>query len=561
MNLKATLCSKIIAMSFIALITNDVQSMEENCVTSGNDNEINTSHRLNPVENIINNNISDDETNLQKNSVGLKFKTKKFDIESPKRYKMVAFNEQDMDYKLSINNFFKNNNIAHNSVVYNSNDNAIRKVMKSIDRHPTDYEQQKLEGINILNNREDNQEHEKFLFSINDSNTLPQDNIDEIKNNIDTMVKDVVLDRDNYDDDVLYKNKTEEEKANSLCNSMMRYYNGNSEYIFNNNAHNNNCIMNKYDSRKTYIPFKLLQIMYNSIKKYDRSVAYKTINLVYNKNKDTVHDYFKEIYSSEEFDPEINKKKKGFLGSYNLSHIPNHKELDEQKGKALADYWEYANRSTKMFPSINVHYTDEYLKEAHKRWSNNIQYDLNNIIEKNNNGRTIDNILNYYARVANRSPNIYLSNDVIDFIYKKLGINDVMYFIDKFIKIKQQYLTEDDLPQGDQHNHPGCVPHNCHQDYGHFQNLLDEYPNGNIKEYKVNIYNQNCVACIFNSSDKYGNAGANRIIINNEKEVLYNRLMEANTTFNLPKWNINKYSKINYEGNKEYNTLFLYYVK
>lgn len=31
--------------------------------------------------------------------------------------------------------------------------------------------------------------------------------------------------------------------------------------------------------------------------------------------------------------------------------------------------------------------------------------------------------------------------------------------------------------------------------------------------------------------------------------------------FNLQKWNISKYSKLNRENNKEYNTLFLYYRK
>lgn len=523
MNLNTTMRSKIIAVSFIALITtNNVQSMEEECTPT--ENIINSNNKFHQTSNIVNN-INDDEE--ERNNDYNCLANLQIHKSSPK---------------------FSIDNIIHNSVISNS---AIRKIIRSnINTHPADYTQQKLEGISIINNREYDQKYEKFLFSIDDSNTLMQDNIKEIEKDIDTVVKDVILDRYDNNDSVLYKNKIEEEKINTLCKAIISYYNGDSEY----------CVVNQYDTKKRYIPFKLLQIMYNSIKKYDIDIAYKTINKVYNENKDTVHNFFKEIYNSEKFDLETNKKNMGFLGSYNLNHIPNHKELNELQGKELADYWEYANRSTRMFPSINVHYTDEYLKEAYKRWSNNIQYDLNNIIEKSTNNKPIDNILNYYARVANRSPNIYLSNDVIDFIHKKLGIDDVIYFIDKFIKIKQQYLTEDDLPQSDHHNHPGH-PHDCPQNYGNFHNSLNEYPNGNIKEYKVNIYNQNCIVCIFKSSDKYGNAGENRIIINNEKEELYNRLMDANTTFNLPKWHINKYSRVNYEGNKEYNTLFLYYVK
>ena len=450
MSFDTTIRSKIIIMSFITLITsNNVQSMEEDYTISSN--VINTN-------NIRNN----DEVKINSND----------------------HHFHNLHNILDGEDITQHNHVIQNSVIYNSNDNLIRNIIKRFENHPTNYEQQTLEGINIINNKDYNQEYEKFLFSIDDSSIIQQNNIKEITNNIDTVVKDIILNRNEYDDDVLYKDKTEDEKVNSLCNAMINYYNGNLDRIFDNNC---NCITNKYDISKIYIPFKLLQIMHNSIKKYDRDIAYKTINKVYNKNKDAVHDFFKDIYNSKKFNSEINKKEKGFLGSYNLERIPNNNELEEQKGKALADYWEYANRSTKMFPSINVHYTDKYLKEAYRRWSDNIQYDLNNIIEKSANGKSIDNILNYYARVANRAPNIYLSNNIIDFIHKKLGINDVIYFVDKFIKIKQQYLTEDDLPQGDNQNHP----HGCHQDYGNFHNSLNEYPNGNIKEYKVNIYNQN----------------------------------------------------------------------
>ena len=79
--------------------------------------------------------------------------------------------------------------------------------------------------------------------------------------------------------------------------------------------------------------------------------------------------------------------------------------------------------------------------------------------------------------MANRSPNIYLSNDVIDFIYKKLDINDTIYFIDKFIKIKQNNLTEDDIPN----------------ENNNFQNIFNEYPNGNLKDYKINVYDKKIV--------------------------------------------------------------------
>ena len=52
------------------------------------------------------------------------------------------------------------------------------------------------------------------------------------------------------------------------------------------------------------------------------------------------------------------------------------------------------------------------------------------------------------------------------------------------------------------------------------------------------------------------------MIVDNDKEDLYNRLLDANMTFN-PKnnWHISKYTKINNDGNKSYNTLFLYYTK
>ena len=119
--------------------------------------------------------------------------------------------------------------------------------------------------------------------------------------------------------------------------------------------------------------------------------------------------------------------------------------------------------------------------------------------------------------MANRFSNIYLSNDVIDFIYKKLGVNDVIYFIDKFIHIKQQHLIEEDLPQ----------------DNANFINLFNGYPNGNLKYYNINIQTPNCIACVFNSSDYYNNVdGANRIIVDNNKEALYNRLTDINNNFN-----------------------------
>ena len=523
--------NKFIAIYCIILSICNVQSMEENC---------------NAINNIINTNRSQliDHHNESISD---------YDEEKESNYHSLINKHAP---KLSAENL-RHNNIIHNSVVYNSNNNMIRNIVKNIKKYPTEYKPQQLEGFKITMEPQYNQEYEKYLFSIDDSYLISKGNINTIQNDIDTIVKDVILDRN--DDDVLYINKTEEEKIKSLYNSIVNYYNSHAEYIFDHNIRNNqniqnsnniiqqnnNCIAKQYNASKTYIPFKLLQIIYSSIKKYGENIAYKTINRIYNYNRDQVHNYFKGIYENDEFNPEVNKKNKGFLGTYSLNNIPNHKELDKLKGKALADYWEYANHSIKMFPSINIHYTDEYLQEAHKRWTNNIQFTLNNIIEQNINNRPIDSILNYYTIVANRAPNIYLSNDVIDFIHKKLGINDTIYFIDKFIKTKQQYLTEDDLPNND----------------AYFPNILNEYPNGNIKEYKVNIYNNNCIVYIFNSSDQYNSDGVNRIIIDNGKEELYNRIVSPDTIFNIPRWHINKYYKINREGNKEYNTVFLYYIR
>ena len=450
---------------------------------------------------------------------------------------------------INISNIIENNDMNNNDIneivpnnngIYNSNNHRISNVVKSIKKQPDNYKQQKIEGLSIIKDKKYNQEHEKYLFSFNDVNIIPNHRINEIKDKINNIITDTILDK-KINDDIPYKYKTTEQRINCLAESMIRYYNTNADYIFNNGNNNNN----SYEI--SYIPFSILQIMYDSIGKYGKNIADKVINVVYNKNKDIVNDNFKTICQNKKFDLESIKKKQGFLGAYSFNNIPNKKELEELQGKELADYWKHANHNDKMFPSINVYYTDEYLKESYKRWSDNIQFKLNNIIEENIKDKPIDHILNYYTIVANRSPNIYLSNDVIDFIYKKLDINDTIYFINQFVTMKQNYLTDDD------------VPNEC---AANFQNIFDEYPNGNLKDYNVNVYNKNCVALIFNSSDKY-NAGAagNNIITNPRKEDLYNRLNDANMAFNLPKWHINRYTKVNHEDNKEYNTIFLHYRK
>lgn len=459
-----------------------------------------------------------------------------------------ANNDDNINNFNSMSNIINNNDIngPNNNVIYNSNDNRISNVVKSIKKQPDNYKQQKIEGLSIIKDNKHNKEYEQYLFSFDENNIIPRNKIDDVKEEINNVVKNIVLDKDNYND-IVYKNKTEEQRIDCLANAMIRYYNTHANYIFNQNIINNNGINdNIYEYEISYIPFSILQIMYDSIGKYGKNIADKVINVVYNDNQDKVNDNFKEICQNNKFDYEITKKKHGFLGSYSFNNVPNKKELDELQGKELANYWEHANHNEKMFPSVNVHYTDEYLKESYKRWNDNVQFKLNTIIEQNIKNKPIDHVLNYYAIVANRAPNIYLSNNVIDFIYKKLDINDTIYFIDKFIKMKQNYLTEDDIPSAN----------------NNFQNLLNEYPNKNLKDYNLNIYDKNCVALIFNSSDKYNSGVAdNYIITNQRKEDLYNRLNDANMTFNLPKWNISRYSKINHDGNKEYNTLFLYYLK
>ena len=234
--------NKFIAMYCIALSICNVQSMDEN---------------YNAINNIINTNriqltdhcnasISDGDEEKESNFHSLLNK------HSP---------------KLSINN------IANNSVVYNSNDNMIRNIVKNIKKYPTNYKPQQLEGFKITMEPQHNQEYEKYLFSIDDSYLISKCNIEKIQNDIDTIVKDIVLDRN--DDDVLYKNKTEEEKIKSLYNSIVNYYNSYAEYILDPNMrnnqniqnsnnimqHNNNCIVNKYDASKIYIPFKILNFV------------------------------------------------------------------------------------------------------------------------------------------------------------------------------------------------------------------------------------------------------------------------------------------------------------
>ncbi len=438
-----------------------------------------------------------------------------------------------------------NNVVPNNNVIYNSNDNRISNVVKSIKKQPDNYIQQKIEGLSIIKDKKHNKEYEQYLFSFNDNNIVPNNKIDNIKGEINNIVKDIVLDKNNCDA-IKYKQKTEEQRIDCLANAMIRYYSTHADYIFNQNIINDNVNNNIYKYEESYIPFSILQIMYDSIGKYGKDIADKVINVVYNNNKDTVNDAFKEIYQNNKFDYEITKKNHGFLGAYSFNNVPNKKELDELQGKELANYWEHANHNEKIFPSVNVHYTDEYLKEAYKRWDDNIQFKLNTIIEQNIKNKPIEHILNYYSIVANRAPNIYLSNNVIDFIYKKLDINDTIYFIDKFVKMKQNYLTEDDVPSAN----------------NNFQNILNEYPNGNLKDYNLNVFDKNCIALIFNSSDKYnGVVAGNNIITDQRKEDLYNRLNDNNMTFNLTKWNINRHSKVNHEGIREYNTLFLYYRK
>ncbi|MBQ9441227.1 MAG: hypothetical protein IJU54_02385 [Alphaproteobacteria bacterium] len=520
--------SNLILMSLLALNISNVQSMEDE--TKEDNSIINTHHYhsvINNVANIANNN-NDYEEEVKNNDSQIFNANPLIDIQDP---------------KFSIANILQKNIINNNSV-YNSKDKMISNIIRSIDKHPTDYKQQKLEGISIINDKQNNTEYEKLLFSIDDSNLMPKNNIKPIKKELNTLVNDIILGKKNYDD-ILYNNKSEECKVIYLADALIDYYNNNVKRIFNNEPQN--CIAGEYECSIRYMPFTILQMMYKTINKYNHNIACKVINRVYNKNKDQVKYYFNEIADQKEFNQETHKKNKGFLGSYDFEKIPSNKELDEKRGKALADYWEYANHSVKMCPSINVCYTDEYLKQAYNRYSNSIQYALNNIIEKNINNKPIDNVLNYYEIMANRAPNIYLSNNVIDFIHKKLGINDVIYFIDKFINIKQKHLIEEDLPQ----------------DNANFINLLNEYPNGNLRDYNINIQTPNCIACIFNSSDYYNNtAGANRIVVDNNKEELYNRLIDANATFHPTKdWRISRYSKMNNDGNKSYNTVFLYYTK
>ncbi len=503
-------------MSLVTLNISNIKAMED---TDKGDDVINTNH-FQPVAAVMDNNPNLSIINEEEKDTGLRNILNTNDF----------FNRQAL--QASIDNIIKNSiNELKNSVVYSSNNNKkYNNIISNINKYPTDYKQQKPVELSFIKDKQYNQEYEKFLFSIDDSNIIAANKIKEIQDDINLLIKNNIFENNPVD------------KIQNFYNVLIHYYNNNADKILNKNA----CATSEYDASKTYIPFKLLQIMYTIVKKYGEDIAQKVINKVYNSNKDTVHEHFKKIYNKQEFTPEEHKKTRGFLGNYQINKIPSHKELDTLQGKALANYWEYANHNEKIFPSINVHYTEEYLQEAYRRWQNNIQHKLNNIIEESNKNKTIDNIVNYYAIVANRSPNIYLSNDVIDFVHNKLGINDAIYFIDKFINIKQQYMTEDDLPV----------------DVAYFPNAFNEYPNGNLKEYKVNTYNPNCIACIFNSSDQYGDAvGVNRILIDNNKEELYTRLVGANTVFHSPRWQVNKHSKVNHDCNKEYKTLFLYYTK
>ena len=453
--------------------------------------------------------------------------------------------EQEHNHLYEINNLQNRslrNSFVINNNVYDSNNIIRSNIAKHIFKPPNNYEHQNSINISILKNKQYDNKYEKLLFNLDDSYIIPKNKITKIQSDIYKLVKDIILDRiiGDYDENINYKERTEEEKIEYLSSKLMEYYCSHAGYIFGNYSNN------KYKSDKVYIPFKLLQIMYDSIS--DKDIAYKVVNNIYNNNKMQVNDYFKEIYNKSEFEQEEHKKTKGFLGIYSLDNkIPTREELDKVKGKALTDYWKYANHNDNMFPSINVQYTNEYLQESHKKWRDNIKFKLNNIIE-NSKEKPIDHIINYYSIVSNRAPNVYLSNDVISFIHGKLGINDVIYFIDSFAKIKQNYIIDDDLPH----------------DAANFNKILNEYPNGNLKVYNINVYDKNCVICLFNSSDKYGADGVNRIVIDNKKKELYNRLIDANTNFNANNpqgWHINKYSKVTRDGNKKYSTVFIYYTR
>ncbi|MBR1944569.1 MAG: hypothetical protein IJ848_03840 [Alphaproteobacteria bacterium] len=387
----------------------------------------------------------------------------------------LSISKEESKDDIQFSQIQNNNELHNNNMIYDSNKDKMFNIVKKIKKQQNNYKQQKLGELSIIKDKRNNNEYEKYLFNFNDNNLMPKDKIINITKEINNIARDIILDKDNNsicmdnNDNIAYKHKTEEQRVTVLSDAMMHYYNVHDNYLFKSD--------NTYKNQNTYIPFSILQIMYNAIGKYDKNIAYKVINSVYNMNKDEVYNQSKTISQDEKFDYELKKKQHSFLGSYYFNNIPNKKELDEMQGKTLTDYWKHVNHCDIIFPSINIYYTDNYLQEAYKHWDNNIVFKLNNIIEQNINDNPIEHILNYYSIMANRSPNIYLSNDVIDFIYKKLDINDTIYFIDKFIKIKQNNLTEDDIPN----------------ENNNFQNIFNEYPNGNLKDYKINVYDKKIV--------------------------------------------------------------------
>lgn len=118
-----------------------------------------------------------------------------------------------------------------------------------------------------------------YLFSIDDSYLISQENINKWKNGIESCMARM-LDTKNYDT-IPYIKKSDKERTNDLCNNMIDYYNTHQMYI---DKRKNNSIIND-------IPFIVLQIMYSTIEKHEQNIVDEAIKNIYIRNKQQVLEW------------------------------------------------------------------------------------------------------------------------------------------------------------------------------------------------------------------------------------------------------------------------------
>lgn len=115
--------------------------------------------------------------------------------------------------------------------------------------------------------------------NIDDNNLISNDNIKILQNGIDSIIRNM-LDDKNYDT-TPYSQKSDKERIKDLCNNINEYCILNHKYI-NHNINHFTIIR---------IPSNLLQIIRNTIKKYEPNIVDEAMTSIINKNMQQVLDW------------------------------------------------------------------------------------------------------------------------------------------------------------------------------------------------------------------------------------------------------------------------------